>query len=33
MIDNKVQRYYVHNDYELDFYLQVEKIQELEIAA
>ena len=30
MIDNKVQRYYVHNDYELDFYLQVEKIQELE---
>lgn len=27
------QNYRIYNDYELDFYLQVEKIQELEIAA
>tara|TARA_A100001391_G_C5054432_1_gene274336 strand:- start:669 stop:980 length:312 start_codon:yes stop_codon:yes gene_type:complete len=33
MIDNKVHRKYVHNDYDLDFYLQVEKMPAMEDAA
>ena len=33
MIDNKVHRKYVHNDYDLDFYLQVEKMPAMEVAA
>ena len=33
MIENKVHRKYVHNDYDLDFYLQVEKMPAMEVAA
>lgn len=33
MSKTKTQAYYVHNDYELDFYLMVEKQEEVALAA